>query len=166
MHLPGKHRGHRPAAPRLRYRVGDLLVDDAAQEVHRGTRHIELPRLSYRLLLALVEVAPGVLSHDAIVNKVWSGRIVSPEAVTQRIKLLRQALDDDAKAPRYVALVRGEGYRLLADVELLDPPVRGPTPWVAGSGHWHIAVGVVDSVALLPVSHRRDERPGSRAPDP
>jgi TolB-like protein/DNA-binding winged helix-turn-helix (wHTH) protein len=104
------------------------VLDDGLQQVRRGREIIDLPRLSYRLLIALAEVAPDVLDHDGIAQHVWSGRIVSPETVTQRVKLLRQALHDDARAPRYIGLVRSEGYRLLAEVEELEPlPVLRPS---------------------------------------
>jgi serine/threonine-protein kinase len=99
--------------------IGDLLLDTRTRTLSRSGETIELPKLSYRLLVALADVAPAVLTHDAIVERVWAGRIVSPETVTQRIKLLRKALGDDAEQPRYVGVVRGEGYRLLATVEEL-----------------------------------------------
>ena len=99
------------------FRVGDLEVDVGRREVRRGPERLDLPKLSFRLLLALVDRAPRVVSHDELVDTVWSGRVVSAETVTQRVKLVRQAIGDDADDPRYIGLVRGEGYRLLADVE-------------------------------------------------
>ncbi|MDX1480539.1 MAG: winged helix-turn-helix domain-containing protein [Woeseiaceae bacterium] len=124
-----------------RYRVADLVIDAGTHEVRRGDKRIKLPKLSFRLLLALAEAAPNLLSHDELVGTVWPGRVVSPETVTQRVKLLRRALGDDAANPRYVGLVRGEGYRLLADVERLDPPprdnpgpARRPVVWASLAG--------------------------------
>ncbi|MDX1480538.1 MAG: winged helix-turn-helix domain-containing protein [Woeseiaceae bacterium] len=106
------------------YRVADLVIDAGTHEVRRSDERIKLPKLSFRLLLALAEAAPNLLSHDELVGRVWPGRVVSPETVTQRVKLLRRALGDDAANPRYIGLVRGEGYRLLADVERIDTPAR------------------------------------------
>jgi Tol biopolymer transport system component len=63
-----------------------------------------------------------VLTHDDLVRLVWGGRSTTPETVTQRVKLLRDALGDDAQQPRYVGLVRGGGYRLLPPVERLGEP--------------------------------------------
>jgi TolB-like protein/DNA-binding winged helix-turn-helix (wHTH) protein/Tfp pilus assembly protein PilF len=106
--------------------VGDLVVDAGRHEVYRQSEKIDLPRLSYRLLLALVEASPRVVSQDELIERVWAGRITTPETITQRIKLLRKALGDDASSPRYIGLVRGEGYRLLVDVEELPPEDAGP----------------------------------------
>ena len=97
-------------------KIGDLLLDTPRREVRRGSELLKLPKLSFRMLLCLAESAPAVVSHDELVEQVWEGRIVSPETVTQRVKLLRAALGDDAANPKYIALVRGEGYRLLAEV--------------------------------------------------
>lgn len=102
-------------------RVDDLVINPGARSVHRGEKVIELPRLSFHLLLELAESAPNVLTYDNLIDRVWPGRIVSQETVTQRVKLLRKALGDDAHAPRYIGLVRGEGYRMLPKVTVTDP---------------------------------------------
>jgi DNA-binding winged helix-turn-helix (wHTH) protein/Tol biopolymer transport system component len=99
------------------YRFADLTLDVGQARLERGGKPIQLGRLTYRLLLALVESAPNVLTHDDLVRRVWAGRATSPETVVQRVKLLRDALQDDAEQPRYIALVRGQGYRLIPPVE-------------------------------------------------
>lgn len=102
------------------YRIGDLNLDAATRELTRGNERIELPPLSYRLLVLLLDRAPAVVTQDEIAERIWAGRVVSPETITQRVKLLRQALGDDARDPRYIALVRGQGYRLLPDVRAVE----------------------------------------------
>jgi TolB-like protein/DNA-binding winged helix-turn-helix (wHTH) protein len=97
--------------------VGDLLVDPGRRRVERDGEAIPLPGLTFDLLLALAKAAPNLASIDALMQQVWAGRVVSPETVSQRVKLLRDALDDDPEAPRYVASVRGHGYRLIVPVE-------------------------------------------------
>jgi TolB-like protein/DNA-binding winged helix-turn-helix (wHTH) protein len=101
----------------LQYRVGDLLIDTGPQRVTRDGSVIALPKLSYDLLIALVRAAPNLLSIDALMGEVWPKLIVSPETVSQRIKLLRDALGDDPRNPRYVEGLRGRGYRLIPTVE-------------------------------------------------
>lgn len=108
-----------------RLQIGDLVLDTGKRQVRRGDVVLDLPRLSYQLVLALAKAAPNLVTHDELVELVWAGKFVSPETVTQRIKLVRQALGDDASAPRYVGLVRGEGYRMLAEVEELSEPDDG-----------------------------------------
>ncbi len=107
------------------YRVGDLVVDTGRATVLRDGQPVGLPKLTFDLLLALIEAAPRVVSHDELMHRVWPGLVVGPETVSQRVKLLRASLDDDPKAPRYVLGVRGRGYRLLPDVLREEPPGPG-----------------------------------------
>lgn len=102
------------------YRVDDLVVDTARMAVTRAGVNLALPKLTFDLLMALIETAPGVISPDELMDRVWPGLVVSPETVSQRIKLLRDSLGDDSKSPRYVAGVRGRGYRLLPAVVRID----------------------------------------------
>jgi transcriptional activator of cad operon len=122
-----------PDAGREIFIVGDLQVDVGRQHVMRddGTV-IPLPNLSFQLLVALIRSAPNVLSHDALMEQVWPGLIVSPETVIKRANLLREALGDAAREPRYIAGVRGRGYRLLAEVAHAPRPVpAGAAPETA-----------------------------------
>ena len=112
-----------------RYRIGDLIVDAGRRCVLRNDRNIRIPKLSFDLFLALIHAAPNLLTNEALLAKVWQRKIVGPETVTQRVKLLRKALGDDSHHPRYIELVWGEGYRLCADVEILaaDTLIEQPT---------------------------------------
>ena len=112
--------------PSERYRVGDLAIDVGRQRVTRGEDVIALPKLSYELLMALVRAAPNLVSLDTLMEQVWLKAVVSPETVSQRVKLLRDALGDDPRAPRYVEGLRGRGYRLIPSVEYDRPVAREP----------------------------------------
>ncbi|MCB1633161.1 MAG: winged helix-turn-helix domain-containing protein [Xanthomonadales bacterium] len=94
------------------WQVGDLWVDPGSARVVREGADIELPELSFRLLLALIEAAPERLSKDQLIAAVWRGGVVSDETLTQRVRLLRQALGDSPSAPRYL---RGAQLRLSSD---------------------------------------------------
>lgn len=114
----------REAAPHLDeigYRVDDLVIDVRRQRVTRGNEKIVLSPLSYELLLALLHAAPNLVSLDELMKRVWPGLVITPETVSQRVKLVRHALGDNAGSPRYIAGVRGRGYRLVAAVKAVDP---------------------------------------------
>jgi transcriptional activator of cad operon len=98
------------------YRVDDLRIDAGRRIISRDDAEIPLPRLSFDLLLALVQAAPNVVSLDEFMERVWPGLVVNPETVSQRVKLLRDAIGDDPRNARYIAGVRGLGYRLLPSV--------------------------------------------------
>jgi DNA-binding winged helix-turn-helix (wHTH) protein len=102
------------------YEVADLVIDLARQRVTRAAAEIALPKLSFDLLLVLIRAAPAVLSNNDLMTQVWPGLVVSPETVSRRVKLLRDALGDDPRAPRYVAGLRGRGYRLVPEVRSVE----------------------------------------------
>jgi TolB-like protein/DNA-binding winged helix-turn-helix (wHTH) protein/tetratricopeptide (TPR) repeat protein len=125
-----------------RFRIGDLTLDTGRCLLLCGSKPVALGPLTYQLLLTLVEAAPNVVTHDELVRSIWGGRSVSPETISQRIKLLRDALGDAPGNPRYVEAVRGQGYRLLPRVEVL--PQESP------AGHrprWVVPIGAAISVA-------------------
>jgi TolB-like protein/tetratricopeptide (TPR) repeat protein len=106
----------------MKYRLNDLTIDTGRQLVSRAADPIALPKLSYDLLLVLVRAAPNLVSLDELMRLVWPGIIVSPETVSQRIKLLRDALEDDPRVPRYIAGLRGRGYQMVVAVEEMAIP--------------------------------------------
>jgi TolB-like protein/DNA-binding winged helix-turn-helix (wHTH) protein len=133
--------------------VGDLYVDFGQQRVTRAGKDVTLPNLSFRLLQALVRAAPDVLSNESLMTQVWPGLVVSPETVNKRVNLLRDALGDDPREPRYIALVRSRGYRLLARVfPADDAALRStlPTPLPEVITH---SVGLPDPVEPIEPPH-------------
>lgn len=100
------------------FEFADLTLDARQSAVFRGAVRIPLPKLSYELLLALVDAAPALLPHDVLAERVWRGRLVTPETLTQRVQLLRRALGDDAGNPRYLRVVRGLGFQLVPFVRV------------------------------------------------
>jgi TolB-like protein/Flp pilus assembly protein TadD/DNA-binding winged helix-turn-helix (wHTH) protein len=129
------------------YRVGDLLLDIGRQQVTRDGTELPLSQLSFGLLLALVRAAPNVATFDQLMERVWPGLVVSQETVSQRVKLVRDALGDDSQAPRYIGGVRGRGYRMVARVSPLvavpdtaaPPEMPQPPPTSAPGTHGPVA---------------------------
>jgi TolB-like protein/Tfp pilus assembly protein PilF len=125
------------------YRADDPVIDARVRQVTRDGRNIGISGLTFDLLMVLVRAAPALVSADSLIEQVWRGVVVSPETVTQRIKLLRQALGDSAEEPRYVVGQRGRGYRLA--VSAVPLPARPqPNPE---------AVSAPGSVAVMPFAN-------------
>jgi len=110
------------------FQIDDLSVDLGRALVQRGDLVVPLPKLSFDLLVALARAAPNLLTLDELMDQVWPGLIVAPDTISQRVKLLRAALGDDPKTPRYIVGVRGRGYRLTAPVSEWHGLASTPAP--------------------------------------
>ena len=87
-----------------------------------------------------MRAAPDMLSSDHLIDEVWSGRVVSPETLTARIKLLRSALGDHADDPQYIRVIRGEGFQMIPQVEFSTREISGEK---RNLRRWTIASGLV-----------------------
>jgi len=129
-------------------RILDIEIDVASGTVWRDGEVIDLADLSYRLLLTLATRAPAMVSKDELIAEVWGGVVVSDETLMQRVRLLRQALGDDSQNPRYIAAVRGRGYRLSAPVEAGGKGSESRPPHYSKRWRTGMAVGVFVLVVL------------------
>src|SRR6204780_2930832 len=117
------------------FEAGDLRIDVGQQCVTRVGETIPLPNLSFKLLLALLRAAPNFLDNEELMRRGLPGLLVRPETVSKRVALLREALGDDPKQPRYLAGLRSRGYRIAASVASCTPtsaataqPMLSPPP--------------------------------------
>ena len=145
------------ATPAPRYRIDGFLLDLGACQLARNGSVVELPKLSFDLLAALAGHAPNVVTLDQLIDEVWDGRIVAEETVTQRVKLLRDALSEHGYTEQLIATVRGRGYRLASPVERLPDDVEfdatpSATRWPLVLGGTAVAVLVLLAKFMWPVS--------------
>ena len=103
-----------------RYRLDDLLIDVPRQRVERDGVLLDVSGLSFRLLEYLLDQDQRVVGFDELIERVWAPAVVNEETVTQRVRLLRQALGDDGRNSRYLRSVRGRGYQLCVAPERID----------------------------------------------
>lgn len=144
----------------VRYRIDDLVLDTGTRQVLRDGSPLDVVGLTFDFLLALAEAAPSIVSYDALAERVWKGRTVAPETIVQRAKILRGALSDDARSPRYFELIRGQGYRMIADVEGLEGESDGRLTRRRRAGWMTAAVAamVLVAIAMLAASGLLFER--------
>jgi hypothetical protein len=120
----------------MKYSVGDFNHRHGATGRRPRRRHNRVAEVIVRSVVGAGTSAPNLVSLDELMRLVWPGIVVSPETVSQRIKLLRDALGDDPPEPRYVAGLRGRGYQMIAAVKKLDARTdyyEDGTRWIADS---------------------------------
>ncbi|MGH2973462.1 MAG: response regulator transcription factor [Solirubrobacterales bacterium] len=91
----------------------DLTIDPARFEVRQGDQIVPLTNVEFRLLATLIEADGRVLTRDQLLDAVYGhdeGEILD-RTIDVHVGRLRDKLGDRADRPRYVATVRGVGYR-------------------------------------------------------
>ena len=95
-------------------RFDGLTLDAPRREVHVDGRRVELSALDFDLLAALAGAPGRVYSRTQLLEKVWGYDFYGDERVVDvHIRTMRKALDDDPVEPRFIATVRGVGYKFL-----------------------------------------------------
>jgi len=95
--------------------IGDLSLDHAKRTVTVAGAPVELTALEFDLLAALMGAPDRVYSRGQLIEKVWGWDFFGDERIVDvHIRKIRQKLGDDPTDPRYIATVRGVGYRFMA----------------------------------------------------
>jgi len=100
-----------------RYHFDEFVLSPRRRLLLRGGSEIPLIPRYFDLLVFLVERRREAVHRRDIFDRVWSDVIVSDSALSQAIRTIRRALDDDPKEPRFIRTVSRHGYRFVyADV--------------------------------------------------
>ena len=92
-------------------RFADLELDEAAHEVHRAGRYVQLSPTEFNLLAFLMANRNRVLSKPQILDHVWRYDFDGDERIVETyIKYLRRKID--CVEPPLIHTVRGVGYCL------------------------------------------------------
>jgi transcriptional activator of cad operon len=151
-------------------RIGDWRVSATSGQISREGETVRVEARTMRLLLCLAEHAGQVVSIDDLLERVWTGVIVTPDSVYQAITSLRRLLGDDPKRPTYIATVPRLGYRMVATVGPwvdLNPPPAAERPERTlhrGSRNWTLLVGGIVLPAILAFAFLVYGRFGNTAP--
>ena len=100
----------------MNFNVADWYVDVDSNRIQSGQQDIKLESRVMSLLVYLAENQGSVVSREQIEADVWSGRVISYDALTSCITRLRRVLGDDSRNPVYIETVPKKGYRLIAPV--------------------------------------------------
>jgi len=130
------------------YRLLDLHIDVPRQRITRDGQPLDVAGLSFQLLAYLLAQGQRVVGFDELMRAVWAPAVVNEETVTQRVKLLRQALGDDARRPRYLRSVRGQGYQLVEAPIVWETDATAPLAVAAPPRRWRWALALAVIVTI------------------
>ena len=112
------------------FRLGPWVVTPRTGHIEKQGQTVRLEPRVMEVLVVLAGQPGELVERDYLLDRVWVGRAVSDEPLTQCIALLRRALDDNPKDPQFVQTVPKRGYRLIAEVS----PLRDPESQTTGDG--------------------------------
>jgi DNA-binding response OmpR family regulator len=108
-----------PEEPVLKLRVGDLTLDLASHEVHRGLRHIHLSARELMLLKVLMREPGRVFTRTELCERVWEHpHEYDTKLVEVFIGRLRRKISD----PPLIHTVRHVGYTIDSREEKVGTP--------------------------------------------
>ena len=93
-------------------RMGEIEIDGGAMQLRVKGQLVTTTATEFRLLDYLARHPGRVFSRDQLLDAVWGdARFVTPRSVDVYVRRIREKIEDDAEAPRYLKTMRGAGYR-------------------------------------------------------
>src|SRR5262245_57548524 len=109
-------------------RLADWVFDPADGTLTSASARKRLEPKAQAARSLLVERRGTVVSHEEILRAAWHETHVAHTALPRIISMLRQALEDDVRQPRYIETVPKRGYRWVASVDSIDAPASASQP--------------------------------------
>ena len=111
-----------------------------------GKREVKLTPKASEVLRVLLTHAGQPVGKEELFASVWSGTVVSDDALTSCIQELRRALTDNAKQPRFIETRHRRGYRFIA--RLTKPATKINAASDGASGPSKVSRGAVSDFNL------------------
>jgi TolB-like protein/tetratricopeptide (TPR) repeat protein len=91
----------------------------------RDGKPVPLSLKTCEILHVLIRNPGHVVEKDELMREVWPDTFVEESNLTQNISVLRRALGESARRPRYIETVHGRGYRFIAPVREITEAGEG-----------------------------------------
>jgi DNA-binding winged helix-turn-helix (wHTH) protein/tetratricopeptide (TPR) repeat protein len=117
----------------VRYRFGPFELDTVEEVLSRSGTRVKVQDLPYRLLVTLLERPGEVITREEVRQRLWPENtfVEFDNSLGVAIRKVRDSLNDDAEAPRYVETIPRRGYRFVAPVTVLLSETSIPAPIAA-----------------------------------
>jgi len=105
-------------------RFDGWTFDADTHELRSGSRRVDVTPKAFDLLGILLAERPRAVSKAELQERLWPQTFVTESNLTKLMAELREALGDDARAPRYLRTVRGFGYAFSGPAQAHSGPRR------------------------------------------
>lgn len=101
---------------RLMLSAGGIRLDVERRRAYRDEVELGLSYKEFDLLHVLMRNAGRVVSREQLMHDVWHTTFwTSTKTIDVHLGWLRRKLGDDARCPRFITTVRGQGLRFEPD---------------------------------------------------
>jgi TolB-like protein/DNA-binding winged helix-turn-helix (wHTH) protein/lipoprotein NlpI len=109
-------------------RFATFELDFSGRELRKGGLRVRCQEQPLQVLAALVEKPGALITREELRQRVWAEDtfVDFDHALNTAIKKLRNVLNDDADAPRYIETVPRRGYRFIGAIQSV-PHAMGAT---------------------------------------
>jgi eukaryotic-like serine/threonine-protein kinase len=104
-----------PTAP-YGYVFDEFKIDVATRKLWRCDAPVPLPSRAFDALLYLVEHRDRLVPKNELIDAIWNEVVVTDDSLIHAISVLRRALQDERRHPKYVETVPRRGYRFVGAV--------------------------------------------------
>jgi two-component system KDP operon response regulator KdpE len=98
--------------PLTHYEHGDLKIDLTRRLITLMGQRIDVSPKEFKLLAALARSAGQVITHKRLMIAGWGSDRTDPQYLRVYIGQLRQKIEEDPAAPRFILTEPGIGYRM------------------------------------------------------
>jgi serine/threonine-protein kinase len=117
------------------FEFGPFRLEARERRLLKNGKPVALTPKAFETLLVLVRYRGHLVSKDDLLKAVWPNAFVEESSLARNISVLRRALQDTARKPRFIETVPRRGYRFVGgpsdSVELHGAARAGAGPTVA-----------------------------------
>lgn len=99
------------------YDFESFRIDALKRQLLRDGEVLPITSKAFSTLLILVLQRGETVTKEELMNAVWSETAVEENNLTQQISTLRKVLGEQARQPRFIITIPGQGYSFVAPVK-------------------------------------------------
>ncbi|HWR61644.1 MAG TPA: response regulator transcription factor [Clostridia bacterium] len=101
-----------PLANEISFNNGELVVDSIRHEIKKEGQPVNLTPNEYKILMSLIKYPQKAFTRDELVYLVLGEDYEGYDrTIDTHVKNLRQKIEPDVRAPKYILTVYGVGYK-------------------------------------------------------
>jgi DNA-binding winged helix-turn-helix (wHTH) protein/Tol biopolymer transport system component len=116
--------------PASTLQFAEFELDCSRFELRRNGTPLAIERKPMELLIQLTSREGQLVTRGEIAERLWSSEVFvdTEHGINTAIRKLRHLLRDDPDNPQFIQTVTGMGYRFVAPVTTIGPPISDPAP--------------------------------------